>query len=37
MRSTIPRLGAVFVSLGLILAACGGTIELRLAGWRAVR
>src|SRR4051812_31955072 len=25
MRSTIPRLGAVFVSLGLILAACGGT------------
>ena len=25
MRSTIPRLGAVFVSLGLVLAACGGT------------
>ena len=25
MRSTIPRLGAVLVSLGLVLAACGGT------------
>jgi multiple sugar transport system substrate-binding protein len=25
MRSSIPRLGAVLVSLGLVLAACGGT------------
>ena len=25
MRSTFPRLGAVLVSLGLVLAACGGT------------
>ena len=31
MRSNIPRLGAVLVSLGLVLAACGG-IELRLNG-----
>ena len=25
MRSTIPRVAAVLVSLGLVLAACGGT------------
>ena len=25
MRSTVPRLGAVLVTLGLVLAACGGT------------